>query len=166
MLDDDYNTICDNLMKRLTKSEIQKIFSFEYCEYEYHFLGFLENYVDLEYTIPHDFTIVDIGCYLAIQAEYFTKHNLYIGVEPMWNIFSSNMSNYFHKTSNSIYVQDTAKGFVTHFDEYSKKYNLHKNKMFVICSGVPNMLETNLVNKNFPYIRIAYPGEPSIERLP
>ena len=165
--DNKYNNLCDELIKKLTKSEIDKIFSYEYCEYEYHFLGFLENYYDLKDLIPKDFTVVDVGCYLAIQSEYFKDHKRYIGIEPDVAPFSdANINEHFHKNENSVFIRDTAKGFVTNFSDYAKKYDLDKDKMFIICSAVPAFEETTLIEQNFPYIRIAYPGKKTIERLP
>lgn len=161
-----YEDMCDELMNNLTKKEKEQMFSYKYCEYEYHFLGFLENYADLKDLIPKNFTIIDVGCYLAIQSEYFKEHNKYIGIQPGFVWDGCDISNHFHGTSNSIFIEDTAKGFVENFDRYSKLYNLDKDKIFVICSAVPAFSETALIEQTFPYVRIAYPGEKTIERLP
>jgi len=160
------------LMDRIGKEEMHKIFSFPCCEIDPSFLGFMENYEDLEEKIPKDFTIIDVGCYLGLQAEYFTEHKAYIGIEPIWDYseFSGlgmevNIKDFFHTTPNSTYMQDTVASFIEKWEEYAERFLLDKEKVFVICSAVPSN-ETDDIEKFFPYVRIAYPERKTIERFP
>ena len=54
------------------KSEMQRLFCYEYCELTPDFLGFLNSYYDLQ-TIPKDFTIIDIGCYQALHGVIYSE---------------------------------------------------------------------------------------------
>lgn len=161
--EDENNTLYDRLREDIVQSigegEINRLLSWEYCELDYEYLGFLENYHDLK-NIPLDYAIIDFGCYQAIQADYFKDHIAYIGVEP------TIPKEYRLKQDNALYYEQTIKEFID--DTLPKLIDIgfDKNKIIAICSAVPDFKETAIVSEVFPYHRIAYPSTQTIESLP
>lgn len=155
---------CRDVTERIGKKKMQKIYSYPDCELEYDYLGFLENYYDLEDKIPKNFTIIDVGCYLGVQAEYFKNHKKYIGLEPFLD--AKDLRKYTNQYPNTVYLRLTAADFLKDFEKMKKEYDIDIEKTMVICSYVPAFKETSALADFFPYIRVIYPGQPTIERLP
>lgn len=141
------------------KSEIQRLFSYEYCELEPDFLGFLNSYYDLQ-TIPKDFTIIDIGCYQALQGIYFRDHKQYIGVDI------DTPTEYMLRQENSEYYCMSGQRFIK--NKFSKllKNGLEIDKTFAICSYVPDEELWKMISETFPYHRIKYCDNMISEKLP
>lgn len=156
MTDEEYINECKTLIKSIGGKEIKRLFTYEYAsaEVDFEFLGFLYNYKDIPNRIPLDFTIIDAGCYMAFQADYFKHHKLYIGIDPSVPVEFRLMQ------KNAEYHLQTMQDFVKDMSE------LNINKAFVICSAVPDKDLWKLIAESFPYFRIAYPGQNTIEKFP
>lgn len=134
-------------------NEMMRLAQWEYCEYEYDFLGFLDVYQNLN--IPKDFIILDLGCYQACQCIYFKDYPTYIGVDiavPIEYRFNQN---------NAIYYQCDIIDFI-------KTMKLNPNKVFAICSYVPDPDKNiyNLIKEKFPYHKIQYCNDIISENYP
>lgn len=80
MIESDYQIECERICK-VYKNKLSKVFSYEYSELEFDFLGFLGSYKMISKRLPSNFTIIDLGCYQAVQALYFSGFIKYIGVD-------------------------------------------------------------------------------------
>jgi len=154
MTEKEYIEECKNLIKSIGYSEVKRLFSYEEAEADCEFLGFLDNYKDIPSIVPLDFVIIDVGCYMAFQADYFKHYKSYIGIDPYQPI------EFRLKQGNTKYYLQTIQDFV------KTPFSFDVNKSFVICSAVPDKDVRKLVIENFPYFRIAYPGKNTIEKLP
>lgn len=148
--------ITSDLIKSIGLDEIEKLFKWEFCEMSRDFLGFLENYVDLQ-SIPDDFTIIDAGCGQACQAYYFKNKKQYIGIDPAvpteWRL----------KTNNSLHYCESMQTFIA---KGSHGMKLDIDKTFVICSAVPDEDCVKVITENFKYYRIVYPDSPPFIAFP
>ena len=59
--------------RSLYGDEIKRLLSWEYCEIDAGFLGFLGSYADIQ--VPDDFVVFDFGCYMGLQAAYFENND-------------------------------------------------------------------------------------------
>lgn len=148
------------LINSIGKEEVNRLFSYEYCELEFDFVGFIENYADLKEIIPKDFTIIDVGCYQAMQAHYFKDHRRFIGIEPYIP------AEYCLKQENATYYHQTAQQFISETLPQLVSEGLDLNKVFAVCSAVPDREAQKLVKETFPYHRVTYPGEITVEKMP
>lgn len=158
--DEKYLRECRNILKSIGKDEVRRLFSYAECEVEPDFLGFLDNYKDIPEKLPHDFTIIDIGCYMAFQADYFKEYKHYIGVEP------DVPNEYRLKQHNAEYYEQSAQRFVVDTLPKLIDNGLDLQKTFAICSAVPDKEARKLVCDIFPYHRVAYPAQTTIESFP
>lgn len=154
MTDEEYISECKFLIKSIGINEIKRLFAWEEAEVDFEFLGFLDNYKDIPNIVPLDFTIIDVGCYMAFQGDYFKHYKAYIGIDP-WTPIEFRL-----KQPNAKYFLQTMQDFI------KKPCDFNKNKSFVICSGVPDFTLENLIAENFPYFRVAYPMRNTVEKLP
>lgn len=142
--------ICDE-----HSDEIHRLLQWDQCELASDFLGFLQEYADLN--IPDDFVIFDFGCYMGIQAQYFSEHAVYVGVDPAvpgeWRFRQFNMAAY------EMTAQEFIRNVLPDFD-----YNL--SRCFAICSYVPDEDAQQLVAETFPYHKIVYCDEIISQCLP
>lgn len=157
--DEKYNQLCNDIIQSIGKQEIERLLSWEFCELDYEFLGFLENYNSLK-DIPQDYAIIDFGCCQAIQGDYFKNHIAYIGVEP------SVPNEYRLKQDNALYYQQTIKEFIDNTLPKLIANGIDINKAIAICSAVPDFKETAMITEIFPYYKIAYPSMETKEILP
>lgn len=145
-----------SLIQSIGLCEIEKLLKWEFCEMSRDFLGFLENYVDLQ-SIPNDFIIIDAGCGQAFQSYYFKDKKQYIGIDPAvpneWRL----------KTDNSLHYYESMQTFVAK-DFHGMKLDI--DKTFVICSAVPDEGCAKVIEENFKYYRIVYPGAPPFIAFP
>lgn len=153
----EYDVLLKEIFAHADKEELKRVFSYGYCELDCGFLGFLENYSDLRYKVPKDFTIIDFGCYQAIQSYYFKDHKKYIGVDNGLDI------EYCLRQNNAEYYYDEIKHFIK---EEILKLNLDLNKVFAISSYVPSDECMDLIAETFPYHRVCYVGYKTRENLP
>lgn len=158
--DEKYLRECHNILKSIGEDEVRRLFSYDECEVDTEFLGFLENYKDIPEKLPHDFTVIDIGCYMAFQADYFKEYKNYIGVEP------DVPNEYRLKQHNAEYYEQTAQQFVKETLPKLIDNGLDLQKTFAVCSAVPDKEARKLVCSTFPYHRTAYPAQETIENFP
>lgn len=151
-----YEKECRRIMDEYPE-EIKKVFSYKMCELEYDFLGFLDGYKRLQKSIPKDFTVIDLGCNQAVQAVYFKDHAGYIGVDSA--IPTDIRFNVLRGTS----VQDTIQHFI---EKTLPTLGLDLDKVFAICSYVPDEEAQKLVAKTFPYHSVIYCENVLSENLP
>lgn len=151
------------VLKNTSKSNIDNVFSYEYCELDFSFVGFLHCYKDLEEKIPKDFTIIDIGGSYAFQGYYFRNHKNYIVVEP------SVPANNIVQRENTIVYNMSGQIFI---DKVMPILNLDLNKTFCVSSYVPDdSLRTKIIPESFLYYRTVYASnydnlDEVIEELP
>ncbi len=140
---------------RLYPTEINRLFAYECCQLEPGFLGFLHVYAEVN--IPKDFTIIDLGCYQAVQASYFGEHAAYVGVDigvPAEWCFRQDNATYYHSSIQG-FIQDTL-----------PTLNLDLNKTVAICSYVPDEDAQQMVVETFPYHKVVYCEDTISEVLP
>lgn len=155
-----YKTESLNILASIGIEEAKRLFAFDECEVERDFLGFLENYKDIAESFPKDFTVIDIGCYMAFQADYFKDFNRYIGVEPYTPL------EYTLNQPNAEYYGQTAQRFIAETLPELIEDGLDLDKTVAICSAVPDETAKILVVRAFKYFRVAYPGEDDLENFP
>lgn len=123
--------------------EMKRLKRWYYSELEYDFLGFLDSYYKL--SIPLDYTIIDFGCYQAVQAVYFKNHKKYIGVDnDIPNEFR------FHQ-NNAEYFLCSIQSFI---EEHGVSFD--KEKTVAICSYVPDEDAWKCIMENFTKRYIVY----------
>lgn len=137
----------DDLMSVIPKEQIDAVFAYEKCDIDASFLGFTEVYKQLSSIIPKDFIVIDLGCAYAPQCYYFTKHKQYIGVEiePCAQFHTENTTHYHMSIQKFI-------------GEELPKMNLRLEKVFAICSYVPDFDAQRLVRMTFPNTFVYYPA--------
>lgn len=135
--------------------ELRRLSKWEYSELEHDFLGFLSEYACVQ--VPEDFVILDLGCYMGIQAAYFENHAAYIGVDiavpPEWRFTQDNVLSF----------QETIQDFI---HKTLPTLNLDLNRCFAICSYVPDKEAQQLVAETFPYNRVVYCDDIISEKYP
>ena len=158
LCESEYAKLQKATLDAIPKEESNRLFSYDYCEIEPDFIAFLENYADLATKLPEDYTIIDIGCYQALQGILFRKHKKYIGVEPNvpieWRL----------QQDNAEYYEQTGQQFIASTLERLIAQGLDLQKAFVICSAVPDKELQKMVCKRFPNYRVAYPSEKTREK--
>jgi hypothetical protein len=122
----------------------KKVFSYEYCELGFNFLGFLDVYKTIN--LPEDFTVIDFGCNQAVQACYFGNCKQYIGIDyiPIEARFS---------IPNAAHYKDSIQHLIK---EVFPGLELTKEKVFAICSYVPDKEAQQMVMDHFPYHKVQY----------
>lgn len=149
-----------NIIASIGSEEAKRLFAYEECEADADFFAFLENYKDLSEVLPKNFTIIDIGSCMSLQADYYKGFKRYIGVEP-WVPLEFRL-----RQSNAEYYKQTAQLFVAETLPQLIAAGLDLNKTFAVCSAVPDKTAKALVAKTFKYFRVAYPGEDDLENFP
>jgi len=155
---DFYEQENERLINSIIKEALQKVFSYSECELETDFLGFLHVYADLQ-NLPKDFTIIDVGCCQAVQAFYFRNFKRYICIEP--NI----PAEYLLAQDNAVYYEGTVQEFVKYLPQLQEQ-GLDLEKVFAVCSYVPDRQAQQLVSEVFPYHRIIYCDNIISEKYP
>lgn len=137
------------------RDEIRRLLQWDRCELERDFLGFLQGYADLN--IPDDFVIFDFGCYMGVQAQYFSEHAAYVGIDPAvpgkWRFQQFNMAAY----------EMTAQEFIRNV---LPEFGYDLKRCFAICSYVPDKEVQHLVAETFPYHKIVYCDAIISQKLP
>lgn len=157
----DYEGETQALLEQAKSTELKRVFSYEDCELEPSYVGFLHSYKDLSESLPKDFTIIDIGSYQAVQSEYFKDFEGYISVD------SGCPESVRYHTLNSTHFEMSGQDFIKDILPTLKESGLDLNKTFCICSYVPDeKLRNELIPEAFPYYRSTYAGCKTQERLP
>lgn len=144
------------ILSEIDRHEVRRLFSYPECELDGDFIGFLNSYADLPEKIPKDWIIIDFGCYQALQGYLFKDHAKYIGVDcgvsTEWRL----------RQDNTEYYKCMIQDFIT---AVMPKLNLDFQKIFAVCSYVPDIQAREMVRNTFPYFRDKYCSEIQ-ERLP
>jgi len=141
----------------LGKEKVNRLLSYEKCELDATFIGFLDTHKDLA-DLPEDCTVIDFGCYQAFQAAYFKDHEAYIGVEPAVPLdarFCPNNASHY-KMSGQRFIKEILPTLI--------EYGLDLDKTIAVCSWVPDRELWKLVKETFPNYRIKY-GDVFLESL-
>ena len=132
------------------------------CELEPGFLCFEENYVPIANNVPKEFTVVDIGCYMAAQSYLFKEFERYYGVDPFDLPFNDDyIAPERFAISNGTHFCLSGKQFLDSFLS-----SLDLDKTYFICSAVPNFKETDYIFDSVKNCAIFYPGkEPMVKGI-
>ena len=156
MIDDKwYREECAKFFK-LYGPELRRLNEWEFAELEHDFLGFFHEYAPVA-DLPHDFVILDMGCYMGIQAAYFAEHAAYIGVD------SFTPTGWRFRQDNVLSFQQSIQDFI---HNTLPTLDLDLNRCFAICSYVPDKEAQHLVAETFPYHKVVYCDDIISERQP
>jgi hypothetical protein len=154
----DYDIEAQKVLQMIGREESNRLFSWKECELDPSFIGFLDNYKDLEESVPKDYTIIDFGCYMAFQSVYFKDHACYIGVEP-------NVPVKYRVNADAVHYKMTAQEFIKDTLPCLIRNGLDLQKTFVISSAVPDREVWQMIEETFPNYRIAYPGMETLQKM-
>lgn len=140
----EYEQECLRILKTYPK-QMEKISNYERCQYARDFLGFLDMYLELD--IPTNFTVIDLGCNQAVQAIYFESHKQYIGVD------NATPNEYRFKQNNAVHYEQSIQEFC---NKTLPTLHLNMDKVFAICSYVPDEEAQALVADTFKYHKVVY----------
>lgn len=126
-------------------------------------MGFEEIYFSVARYIPKDFTIVDLGCYMAAQSIIFKDYKKYIGVDcyDMPNRIDDYVPPLRFNIENTEHHSTTIQDFLISND--MKKLDL--DKTYFIASYVPAFEVTNQVLEQVKHGLISYCGEHKVKGL-
>lgn len=150
--------VCD-LFKQIPKEKIVEIFKNSEtagAELDYTFLGFEEIYRIVRDYVPKDRIILDLGCGYAFQSWYFKEYPKYIGVDVLVT-----ERDVLH-TENSEYYFMSIQNFLK---EIYPDILPDKEKVFAVCSYMPDDEARKLIEETFPHCLIYYPGEKGVCRI-
>lgn len=140
----------------IPEDELKEKLNQYFCELDNHFLCFEKIYSAVASIVPHDKIIIDIGCYMGAQAYFFLDNPVYIGVDNYEAVISTAPKRF--TTKNSVHIVSDAITWISHkrWEEITGSIDL--NKMYVICSGMPNEGVRELIYDIFPNCIIFFPG--------
>jgi len=135
------------LLNRIPKEQIERVFKQYYCDISPEFIGFIDIYESLSKIIPKHFTVVDLGCAYNPQCFYFTEHKQYVAVDV------SDCEKF--QSENCVIYNKSIEKFIT---ENLNDFNLKQT--FAICSYVPPWGGDNvgMVKQSFENCFVYYPN--------
>lgn len=139
-----------NLAKLIKKEDLELFFKRNpkaSAEIDCTFLGFEEIYEAVSKIVPKGSTIIDLGCAYALQNYYFRGFKQYIGVDAE-NI------NPIIRGNDKYYFNTTIQKFIAYI---LPTLNLKNEKIFAICSYVPDKEARELVKRTFSNCLVYYP---------
>ena len=136
----------DPVLHLIPYDEFERVMRYEDCELDLSFLGFTRDYEALSTIVPLNFTIVDLGCYLAAQSYFFTHHKAYIGVDVV-------EADRFTPHNAEHYV-GSIQSFIANID----RWDLDLDKTFAIMNFVPDWNARDLVKQTFKNLYVFYPA--------
>lgn len=145
--DEFYKHECKRIFEEYPE-EMERVMGYDKCELENDFLGFLHVYGTVE--VPRDFTVIDLGCSQAVQAQYFEHCERYISVDddcPIEARFRQNNAEHY-----ACSIQDFIRTELPKLIENG----LDLGKTFAVCSYVPDEEARELVAATFPFCRVVY----------
>lgn len=122
------------------------------------FICFAQNYTPLSELLPKHFTIVDCGCYQAMQCHLFRDFKAYIGVDN-YDKPSRNHGDYRPPLRATDWNVVHYKMDITSFISYCPEYREDPNTYF-IASAVPDFAQTLILFRSVKNCFVAYPGGP------
>lgn len=157
--DEFYRTEPAKVLQSIGREETERLFSDPELELGLDFIGFLAVYADLK-ELPKDFTIIDIGCNMAFQGDYFKEHERYIGVDSYqpeeWRLRQDNAD--YYTEMGQAFIQETLPKLI--------ERGLDLEKTMAICSYVPDKELQQMVAETFPYHRVQYCDDMISEKYP
>jgi hypothetical protein len=133
-----------DLLGKLPKEQIEKVFHQKYCDIDPEFLGFLHIYKALSEIIPRHWTVVDLGCAYNPQCFYFLNHKSYLAVDiDKIEKFQSPNCILYNKSIQEFIREDTP--------------SLNLSETFAILNYVP-LSNTKSVRETFNNLYIYYPS--------
>ncbi len=133
----------------------------DFCEIEHDMLYLGNMYEAASVVVPYEFTIVDLGCYMAAQAFLFSRHKRYVGVDEFDNE-SASIAGY---TPPERFTTYNCEHITDSIEHYLKNCGIEdKKKAFAIMNAVPDPTGElkKLVLATFPNAVIKYPREEGI----
>ncbi|MBR6444014.1 MAG: hypothetical protein IKS63_01130, partial [Firmicutes bacterium] len=76
-----YDETLKSLRAKIPDAQYIKVMYQPYCELNPDFLGFIQQYEIVSEFLPHDWTVIDLGCNAAAQSFFFEEHKGYTGVD-------------------------------------------------------------------------------------
>ena len=146
--DNRYTRCLKELRSLIPDDEYHEVMSQDMRELDFEFLGFVDVYKNLSRIIPKGSIVIDFGCYLAAQSDFFARHKMYIGVDVV-NIQRFTPANAVH------YIMSIQKFIQTEVPKLFEEYD--ELKLCAICSYVPDFQATEMVRKTFPNVFCYYP---------
>ena len=146
--------IC-KLFEIIPKIEVKRKLDYGDSELGIDFMGFEQNYFPIAEVVPHDWTIVDLGCYQAAQCYLFRDYRAYIGVD----CFEQDANDDYvpplrFQTKNTTHLIMTIQKFIS---EQLGNYDL--DHTYFIASAVPDFRATQEAFKSVKHCCVVYPGE-------
>ena len=138
------------IITEIGKQETDRLFSYEKCKLEYDFIAFLNSYYDLQEIIPKNYIVIDLGCYQAFQGHLFREHTKYIRVD------TGVPSAYRLRQNNAEYYECTIQNFI---ENILPELDFDLDRVFAVCSYVPDIQAREMVRNTFPYFRDRYCDE-------
>lgn len=124
--------VCE-LWNMIPEPELKRVMSHGCVELEPDFMCFENLYKAVADYVPTDYTIVDLGCYMAAQCYYFKNHKRYVGVDYYEKRMHS--SGYVpplrFETENTVHFQMS-------IDDYLDEHKTN-DKTYYIMSAVPGI---------------------------
>jgi len=151
-----YQKLNSEILSEIDRQEVNRLFSYPECELDGDFIAFLNSYADLKEIVPKGWTILDLGCYQALQGHLYKDHARYIGVD------SGVSSEWRLRQDNAEYYECTIQDFI---ERILPELDIDLEKTFAVCSYVPDKQAREMVRNTFPYFRDKYCSEVH-ERLP
>jgi len=145
--------------------EADKLLDWEYSELDLNYPWY-GPYGYAAKVIPNDYTILDLGCYMGLQALLFQNHAGYVGVEcgPATPTLSPDLITG-SKIYNAFHEADIA-DVIEHPEFYVED---DTDAVVALCFWVPGYrtwAQTEKLRQKFKYHMIFYPGEQPITSLP
>lgn len=144
--------ICE-LAKMIPREELNQKLSYGVSELEVDFLGFEYCYKAVSELLPHDYTVVDLGCYQAAQCYYFTDFTEYIGVDCYDQVYTGEMIPPLRFSAHN------TKHYVKTIQQYLTGKPWDDSKTYFIMSAVPSIQCELLMKRRAKNYLWWYPGE-------
>ena len=140
-------TACE-LWSMIPQTEIDRVFhGTASAELGMDFLAFEKCYKVASLLVPKSWIIFDLGCAYAAQAYYFTHHKKYVAVDH-----SSKNDCFRFQTDNMEFFNMSIQKFL------SMHHFVDLERIFAICSAVPDKEAQKLTIETFPNHYVWYPG--------
>ena len=139
------------LFKLIPREKIDEIFNNSPTaagDIGYSFLGFEDVYKAVTLFVPKDKIIIDLGCAYAFQSWYFRDYKKYIGVDCSVSYLDV------LETENSNFYFVSIQHFIRNI---FPTLGYDPEKVFAICSYVPDWEAQKMVKETFPYCLVYYP---------
>lgn len=149
MTDQEELAMNKDLLDRIPREDVDRVFHQEMADIDLEFLGFINTYKYLAELISIHWTVIDFGCAYAPQAYYFTDHKRYIGIDGFPD------RERFCPPNGTMYGMTAGEWIEKHLQE------VDVDESFAICNMVPNWYGEKageIVRAHFPNLYVFYPS--------